>query len=294
MAQKFMDAVLNSLPSTIWILMPSGLNRGVWYRTEVVRYEEQTGELTVCTPKFSFPILFPFTFAYIGSSPRGYPMCNPMTLRIIPPRHEAPFNCIRSDLSNGRESVPIPLINEVDERVPPFFEYIRDSDMRYIESGAIASTRAEWFSTLPTISLPLIVFKTTNDCGFGVLCSVGIRKGTFIAFYVGEFMTQEHVERFGRNGSNYLYIVEEEPEKPEEPVVIDAGIKGNVARFINHSCVPNCIGEDTPIPGSKLFHIGIHASRDIAAWEELTIDYSWGGLSGTECKCGAETCKNRL
>ena len=53
--------------------------------------------------------------------------------------------------------------------------------------------------------------------------------------------------------------------------VIDPTTKGNLARFINHSCDPNCISEKWHVLGETA--IGIFARRDIAAGEELSFDY---------------------
>jgi SET domain-containing protein len=59
----------------------------------------------------------------------------------------------------------------------------------------------------------------------------------------------------------------------------DASVGGNVARFINHSCRPNCWIE---IAGDVIW---IRASRTIAAGEELTYDYNTGGEAGIPCRC---------
>ena len=53
--------------------------------------------------------------------------------------------------------------------------------------------------------------------------------------------------------------------------VIDPTIKGNLARFINHSCDPNCISEKWHVLGETA--IGIFARRDISKDEELSFDY---------------------
>ncbi|HSG99490.1 MAG TPA: SET domain-containing protein-lysine N-methyltransferase, partial [candidate division Zixibacteria bacterium] len=82
----------------------------------------------------------------------------------------------------------------------------------------------------------------------------------------------------------------------DEDVVIDAGRIGNSAKFINHSCDPNCeaVNED-----GQIF---IEALRDIAVGEELTYDYAYeheGDLSPRlrelyVCYCGAATCRGTI
>ena len=52
---------------------------------------------------------------------------------------------------------------------------------------------------------------------------------------------------------------------------IDATARGSVARFINHSCSPNCRAEKWAVGGETL--VGLYASRDIKADEEITYDY---------------------
>jgi len=76
--------------------------------------------------------------------------------------------------------------------------------------------------------------------------------------------------------------------------VIDPTYKGNMARFINHSCEPNCITEKWYVLGETC--VGIFAIRDIMENEELTFDYKFDSFntSLTKCLCGAPTCKGYL
>lgn len=61
--------------------------------------------------------------------------------------------------------------------------------------------------------------------------------------------------------------------------VIDASVGGNVGRFINHACKPNCYSQI--IDGT----IWVRAGRNIAAGEELTYDYNTAGAAGIPCQC---------
>jgi hypothetical protein len=78
--------------------------------------------------------------------------------------------------------------------------------------------------------------------------------------------------------------------------VIDAGVDGNDARFINHSCDPNC---ESVIEGRRVF---IDAIRDIAPGEELAYDYQIQRDADDPpdideifaCRCGAETCRGTM
>ena len=79
--------------------------------------------------------------------------------------------------------------------------------------------------------------------------------------------------------------------------VIDASRGGNAARWINHSCDPNC--EASEDDASRIF---IEAVRTIRPGEELTYDYQLavdGSMSKRErarfaCRCGARTCRGSL
>ena len=69
----------------------------------------------------------------------------------------------------------------------------------------------------------------------------------------------------------------------------DANVGGNIARFINHSCTPNCWFEvvDTTI--------WIRASRDIRKGEELTVDYHFSpDVEKVPCGCGAGGCRGTI
>jgi SET domain-containing protein len=130
--------------------------------------------------------------------------------------------------------------------------------------------------------------------GKGAFATQTIRKGTRIVEYVGERISPDEGDR------RY-----EETHSPESPVllftvdkrtVIDAGVGGNEARFINHSCDPNC----EPVVESR--RVYIEAIRTIKPGEELTYDYNLT-REGTDdketeleyaCHCGAPNCRGTM
>lgn len=73
--------------------------------------------------------------------------------------------------------------------------------------------------------------------------------------------------------------------------VIDACRRGNRARFINHSCEPNCETQKWVVKGE--LKIGFFATKDIAVGEELQFDYNFEryGDKPTKCHCGAAACR---
>jgi uncharacterized protein len=80
----------------------------------------------------------------------------------------------------------------------------------------------------------------------------------------------------------------------DEGITIDAGVKGNSIRFINHSCDPNC---ETTADGDRVF---VHAIRLIQAGEELTYDYNLrpgdptDGPDAYPCRCGSTKCRGTM
>ncbi|KAJ2001676.1 6-phosphofructo-2-kinase [Coemansia thaxteri] len=107
---------------------------------------------------------------------------------------------------------------------------------------------------------------------WGLFASETIFQGEFVIEYIGERirasladLREEQYEREGI-GSSYLFRVDDE-------IVIDATKCGNVARFVNHSCEPNCIAKTIVADGTK--RIVIYASHDIQVGEEVTYDYKF-------------------
>lgn len=77
--------------------------------------------------------------------------------------------------------------------------------------------------------------------------------------------------------------------------VVDATVHGNAARFINHSCEPNCYSRVITVDSKK--HIVIFASRRIYQGEELTYDYKFpieDASSKLPCNCNSKKCRKFL
>ncbi|GAA52505.1 histone-lysine N-methyltransferase SETD2 [Clonorchis sinensis] len=114
-------------------------------------------------------------------------------------------------------------------------------------------------------------------------------KSTFIIEYVGEVIDfaefRRRIRRYERLGHAHHYFMALESDR-----FIDAGAKGNWARFVNHSCEPNCVTQKWSVDGE--IRIGFFAREDIEAGEEITIDYQFVqfGVSEQKCYCGKPTC----
>lgn len=75
---------------------------------------------------------------------------------------------------------------------------------------------------------------------------------------------------------------------------IDATQKGNISRFFNHSCDPNCETQKWTVNGE--LRIGFFTRRPVAANEELTFDYQFQtvGKKQQKCFCGSDKCRGFL
>jgi SET domain-containing protein len=118
--------------------------------------------------------------------------------------------------------------------------------------------------------------------GWGVYAGQAITKNSRIIDYTGEKITATEADRretrYQRDGRIWCFTL-------NRRWVRDAAVGGNLARFINHSCRPNCYVE---IAGDVIW---IRAARTIRAGEELSYDYNTGGEAGIRCRCrpGCET-----
>jgi SET domain-containing protein len=141
---------------------------------------------------------------------------------------------------------------------------------------------------------PLFEVRRSDIHGRGVYAARRIRKGTRVVEYLGDRISHEQADaRYEAKGQDdghtFLFVV-------NDKVVIDAGVGGNDARFINHSCDPNC---ETVIEGARVF---IEAIRTIQPGEELGYEYglTWEStddpaeLANYACRCGATGCRGTM
>lgn len=130
--------------------------------------------------------------------------------------------------------------------------------------------------------------------GRGVFALRLIRKGARVVEYVGERIShreadRRHTSEDGWSPHTMLFTV-------DTKTVIDATRHGNSARWINHSCIPNCEAVDDE------GRIYVEAIRDIHPGEELTYDYNLvldephtpAAKNAHPCYCGAQRCRGTL
>lgn len=112
---------------------------------------------------------------------------------------------------------------------------------------------------------------TTIDKGYGVKVSSDIKKDTMIVEYVIEVTTEHEykmrlINEYRSDAYSYAMHL-------ENKFIVDAHRKRNLARFVNHSCAPNCHIEKWTVDG--LPRLILVASRDIYSNEELSYDYNF-------------------
>ena len=112
--------------------------------------------------------------------------------------------------------------------------------------------------------------------GWGVYAAQPIEEDTFIVEYKGQLVPQAEAwrreQRYLPRQRIWLFNINTRWAR-------DAAFGGNIARYINHACHPNCYVD---VIGQ---HIWIRASRDIRKGEELTYDYNTDGVAGIRCRC---------
>lgn len=149
-------------------------------------------------------------------------------------------------------------------------------------------------SAVPRPPTPRYELRRSPVHGDGLFAVRTIRKGTRVVEYVGERISHEeadrrHDDRDPEDNHTFLFTV-------DEHTVVDGGVNGNEARFINHSCAPNC--EVVVDDG----HLWVVAERGIRPGEELSFDYSLNRSDEDTrdveriyaCRCGEPSCRGSM
>ncbi|KAJ0049988.1 hypothetical protein NL108_006762 [Boleophthalmus pectinirostris] len=136
------------------------------------------------------------------------------------------------------------------------------------------------------------IFRTLSR-GWGLRAVSDIKKGAFVSEYVGEMIDEEEcrarIRHAQENDICNFYMLTLDKDR-----IIDAGPKGNEARFMNHSCQPNCETQKWTVNGDT--RVGLFALQDVPKGVELTFNYNLECLGNgkTVCKCGAPNCSGFL
>ncbi|KAJ2375217.1 hypothetical protein IW150_002667, partial [Coemansia sp. RSA 2607] len=127
--------------------------------------------------------------------------------------------------------------------------------------------------------------------GYGMQALEDLDIGSFVMEYIGEVVTSSEFRKraavYQSEGIQHHYFMSIGNNK-----IIDATRKGCIARFINHSCGPNCVLQKWMVGGA--IRMGIFVEKPIKRGEEITFDYKFERMSGSEpqpCYCGSPQCK---
>jgi hypothetical protein len=141
-------------------------------------------------------------------------------------------------------------------------------------------------------SQPPLIVSRSLIAGLGLFTTRPIPAGRRIIEYCGEIVGQLVADRREKlyamqpHRRHDCYLFRLAPDR-----IIDATLKANAARFINHSCAPNC---ESKIVGRKIM---ISAMMDIGTGEELTYDYKFSrdvGEDAVPCYCGVPNCRKYM
>jgi len=137
----------------------------------------------------------------------------------------------------------------------------------------------------PGVSLTKIRRGKSAVHGHGVFAAEHIKQHARIVDYAGELIRNDEAceareQRYLADGCIWVFRVNRAWSR-------DANVGGNIARFINHSCTPNCYFEVVDKT------IWIKALRDIRRGEELTYDYKPIGERTIQCRCRSG-CPNKI
>ncbi|XP_040910067.1 histone-lysine N-methyltransferase 2B isoform X2 [Toxotes jaculatrix] len=149
------------------------------------------------------------------------------------------------------------------------------------------------FRHLEKISKEAVGVYRSQIHGRGLFCKRNIDAGEMVIEYAGtvirSVLTDKREKYYDSKGIGcYMFRIDDFD-------VVDATMQGNAARFINHSCEPNCYSRVINVDGRK--HIVIFALRKIYRGEELTYDYKFpieDENNKLHCNCGARRCRRFL
>ena len=127
---------------------------------------------------------------------------------------------------------------------------------------------------------------------WGLYASEALEPGTMVIEYLGETIRQKVADvrekRYEEVGIGSCYMF-----RIDDDLIVDATKKGNIGRFINHSCDPCCVTKILEYGGEK--KIVVITTRRVEVGEEITYDYFFANEADRiACNCGARNCAGRL
>jgi len=133
-----------------------------------------------------------------------------------------------------------------------------------------------------------VVLARSKIAGLGLYATRDLEKGQMVIEYIGEVirsdLTDVREKKYeAQNRGIYMFRLDDDR-------VLDATMSGGMARYINHSCGPNCVTETVDV--DRDLHIIIFANERILRGDELCYDYKFDFEDENKipCMCGAKNC----
>lgn len=227
------------------------------------------------------------------SGPQSGPLTNALTaslasmLTLGPPQLEGSARVRTYQRPSGRKAHTFLAPPESFPSPPSSFSFSSSSPPPHV-------SLSPWRNTHRAVNSSSLRVGKSTITGWGLFTMRPLAAGARIIEYVGEQVGQMMADRrevlysllpLHRNDC-YLFRLDDDR-------ILDATRKGNLARFINHSCAPNC---ESRIEG-RASHIVIYARHAINPGEELTYDYKLsreGVDDRVPCRCGATNCRGYM
>ncbi|KAH4102431.1 histone-lysine N-methyltransferase [Parastagonospora nodorum] len=164
----------------------------------------------------------------------------------------------------------------------------RATKMECVADGCSCGTKCQNQRFFRKQYADVTVIKTAKK-GFGLRANQDMFPGDFVFEYIGEVIDERTFRRrmiqYDEEGIKHFYFM-----SLTKGEFVDATKKGNLGRFCNHSCNPNCF-VDKWVVGDKL-RMGIFVERKVKAGEELVFNYNVDryGADPQPCYCGEPNC----
>ncbi|KAM9852299.1 histone-lysine N-methyltransferase 2B [Aulostomus maculatus] len=209
-----------------------------------------------------------------------------------------PSGCARSELYLRKSTFDMFNFLASQHRQLPDIELYDDEEDEILLKSTRRATSLELpmamrFRHLERTSKEAVGVYRSAIHGRGLFCKRNIEAGEMVIEYAGivirGVLTDKREKYYDGKGIGcYMFRIDDFD-------VVDATMHGNAARFINHSCEPNCYSRVINVEGRK--HIVIFALRKIYRGEELTYDYKFpieDASNKLSCNCGARRCRRFL
>ncbi|XP_051965919.1 histone-lysine N-methyltransferase 2B [Xyrauchen texanus] len=209
-----------------------------------------------------------------------------------------PSGCVRSEVYLRKSTFDIfNFLASQHRQLPDTGLYDEEEDEVLLKSTRRATSlelpMAMRFRHLERTSKEAVGVYRSAIHGRGLFCKRNIEAGEMVIEYSGivirSVLTDKREKYYDGKGIGcYMFRIDDFD-------VVDATMHGNAARFINHSCEPNCYSRVINVEGQK--HIVIFALRTIYRGEELTYDYKFpieDASNKLSCNCGAKRCRRFL